>query len=204
MVNSSLLLLKSQVEILFNYFNGVLFVFGTISDILIIIVCLRPKLRQVPTFVFKAFMAFVCLIELTFISFISFIKQIFDWQPEQHPSLVWCRVHAFFDCFSLQWLCWIVVFYSLEIYLNVKLPTFRKKFPVIKLAVYVSILLGVLMAILNLPAWFIQPSLSLHVSNLTEVICFVAEFNTDLNDFQYFTIVILNSFNMYIYYLFVD
>lgn len=192
MNNSSVLSPKSTVEILFNYFNGILFMFGSIADLLVILVCLRPKLRQVPTFVFKSFMAFVCLVELTSISLISFIKQLFGWEPG-NPTLIWCRVKAFFSCFSFQWLSWIVVFYSLEIFLNVKHPTFRKKYPLVKLAIYVSIANGLVMFILNLPAWFIQTSISQTGTNLTEMICFVADINTDFYSLEYLTIVIFFS-----------
>ena len=53
-------------------------IFGILNNILSIVVCLRKKLRKIPTFIFKAFMSKMNIILLTTMIFYTFISNFFE------------------------------------------------------------------------------------------------------------------------------
>ena len=95
----------------------VLVVLGTLLNVIICVVCLRKKLRDVNTFKFFAIISIsdtIALYEWNLKHFmITFYNVDFNY-----TSLAWCRVNIFLQYLSLQFSAWILVrilFYNILI-----------------------------------------------------------------------------------------
>jgi hypothetical protein len=157
MNNSDSIQLSTQPLIfkIFRYSNFLHVLFGASTNLLAVFICLmRPKLRENPTFICIAFMNVSCSIYLFFVPLSSFVSQVigFDLQKQ---SIEYCRAEAFLDSYSLQLHAWILVFYTLELYLNSRIVNFRKKHLTSKKTVIICVSIAIILIPFNLPTWFI-------------------------------------------------
>lgn len=175
-----------------NYINGGEFLIGFPSNILVVFICLRPKLRKIPSFIFLAFISIGCLIELCSIALMSFVDELFKLNL-QNKSLAWCRSKSFFNSFSYQWFAWIVAFYCLELSLCTRYHLVRRTYSTVKTATTLCISSGLILTILNLPNWFIQLSYPIANSNTSNqtlnLICMVTKTNTNSLLLSYLAVV---------------
>ena len=143
---------------------------GVFGNLFALIVCWRPKLRKVPTFVFYAFLL------------ISDTITLFWWNVD-HLTLIYggflledlgesgCKTFTFFQMFSFQWSAWLLVtteifeikntiFLTLKLiyfkvsmtverYLSIIKKMWRSTFLKPKLAFIVSIAIGTVLLIIN-------------------------------------------------------
>ena len=85
-----------------------LIVFGTLGNILSVVVCLRKELRKVPTFVFYAFTLVHDTISLYFWNLDHYFTAFYGYEIER-ISFTLCRLFTELQMFSLQSSAWIMV-----------------------------------------------------------------------------------------------
>ena len=133
--------------------------FGASSNLLAALICLfRPKLRENPTFICTAFLSFACFIYLFVVPLASFISQVNGIDLEKQ-SIYYCKAEAFLDSYTLQFHAWILVFYTLELFLNARITNFRKKHLTSKKAAVICVIIAIVLIPLNFPTIVIQKSL---------------------------------------------
>ena len=174
----------SNLEAIFSYFHLLFFAYGGFSNAMVIIVCLHGKLKHVPTFIIMSLFGLSSLCQLTAISLTTFVYNL----SSQNETIAWCRVKAFFNSFSFQQIIWLIALFNTEIYLSVRDPQFRKKYPVIKIITWISIILSIFLFTANSSAWFIVPLKEVH-ANVTILPCLVLRDNTNAYFLTYLTIV---------------
>lgn len=151
----------------FRYTNIFHVLFGASSNIIAAFICLKSsKLRENPTYICTAFMNFACIIFLTAVPLTSFVSQVIGIDI-QKQSIEYCRAEAFLDSYALQLNSWILVFYSLELYLNARITNFRKKYLSGKKTAIICVIIAFVLIPLNSPTWFIQKSLYPYVCIVT-------------------------------------
>lgn len=151
----------------FRYSNIFHVLFGASSNLLAAFICLKSsKLRENPTYIFIAFMNFSCIIFLSVVSLTSFVSQVIGIDLE-NQNIHYCRAEAFLDSYSLQLHAWIIVFCSLELYLNAMILNFRKKYLSGKKAAIICVIIAMMLIPINSPTWFIQKSLYHYVCIVT-------------------------------------
>lgn len=178
----------SKMIAIFSNFRGLFFFYGGFSNSMMLLVCLFGKLKYVPNFLILSIISIFSLIHLVSISLTTFIFQI----SQKLETVEWCRVQAFFSLFTFQCVAWFIAFCSLEIYLSVRDPNFRKKYPVNKIIIYVSVSITLIMCVLDSSAWFIQPQQIVNF-NSSKMVCTVLLKNTNSYFLTYATIVIINQ-----------
>ena len=153
--------------IVFRYGNIFHAVFGGSSNLIAAFICLKSsKLRECPTFICIAFMNFSCFIYLFIDPLASFVSQLIGYDL-QNQSIHYCRAEAFLDSYTLQVHAWILVFYTLELYLNSRIVNFRKKYLTSKIAAIICVIIAIILVPFNSPTWFIQKSLYPYVCLVT-------------------------------------
>lgn len=173
----------SNLDVLFSYFHLLFFAYGSFSNVMVITVCLNGKLKHVPTFIIMSFLGLSSLCQLTAISLTTFVYNL----SAQDETIAWCRVKAFFNSFSFQQMSWLIAFFNTEIYLSVRDPQFRKKYPVIKIISWIFTILSIFLFTANSSAWFIEPKEI--QPNVTIFACMVLRDNTNAYFLTYLTIV---------------
>ena len=151
----------------FRYGNIFHVLFGASSNILAAFICLKSsKLRENPTYICTAFMNFACIIFLTAVPLTSFVSQVIGIDLE-NQNIYYCRAEAFLDSYSLQLNAWILVFYTLELYLNARITNFRKKYLSGKKTAFICVIIAIVLIPFNSPTWLIQESLYRYVCIVT-------------------------------------
>lgn len=186
----------TTLQIAFSYIRGVFFIYGGYSNFLIILVCLHGKLKDVPNFIFYSFMSLCSIFHLIAVSLVSFILQVAG--SSSHDSLAWCRTTAFFNSFTYEFLSWLVGFYTLEIYLSIHDRNFRKKYPVVKVVIWVSTCAIFVLLFLNSSAWFIVPHMFQENNASSTLVCSILRENTNFYFLTPVTIVNLVFFLIFI------
>ncbi len=83
------------------YYSIFLAIFGTIGNILSFIICLRPHLRKIPTFIFFAYMMIMHTISLYFWNFNIFILTFYGFTIGD-VNLASCRITSYLQGVSFQ------------------------------------------------------------------------------------------------------
>lgn len=135
-----------------NKINGILalviLVIGMTGNILSGLICLRPKLRKVPTFIFYAMLLFSDAFTLTIWNVDQFLVAFFDTHIERH-GLYSCKVATFIQTFSLQFSSWLLVLMTAERYMSVRFVKWRMNYFKAKTAFLISIITGSILFIIN-------------------------------------------------------
>ena len=87
----------------------VIMVFGSLTSILNIIVCLRKRLRRVNTFIVLAFISFADIFTLFDWNFLRFYSWYFPGLPYESSSLMFCKIITYTQFVSLEWSSWLLV-----------------------------------------------------------------------------------------------
>lgn len=181
----------------FRYLSGFHFIFGTLTNLaIIILILIRARLRNNATFVFCTFVAIASLIYFCIVSSVSFIDQLAGLYLERR-SIIWCRIEAFLTSFTLHWTIWIVLFYNLELYLSVRSPNFRKMYVTCKRVIVLCVCLGLVLIPLESSSWFIQESI--YETN-SSIVCLVTVANTQPHVFSVLFVVMIIVYLMYYNY----
>ena len=85
-----------------------LMVFGTIGNTFSIFICLKHKLRTVPTFIFYSFLLISDTLSLFWWNMDHYLLVFENYQLED-LGLHACRTVTFFQLFSFQWSAWLLV-----------------------------------------------------------------------------------------------
>lgn len=138
----------AKVKAILNYLSCAQLVIGIVSYMLILVVCSRQKLRKTPTFIFIWFLAFSSFLQTLIISPVSFLDQILKLELEIN-SWMWCRVSTILKLSTFQWNSWLLAGITLEIYLSVRIRTFRQKYSTRGNTIFVCLLFGIAFTLLN-------------------------------------------------------
>lgn len=187
-------------ESIFNYFSSIEIVFGSLCNVLTIVVCLREKLRSLASFIFIAFMSVSSLIVILTIGLVKFINETFRLELERETSW-WCKFYIFFDFFSYQWISWLIVCYTLELYFSVRWHNFRRRFSTTIRSFYISICIGLITFTLNSPAWSIEylESTDLNLTKMNTNVFFIICSNTyKVESFVSYFMIVRFYFNYFL------
>ncbi len=104
------------------YYTFFIMVFGFFSNLLALIVCLRKKMRSIPTFVFLSFALTSNTVSLYWWNLDHYYKYYHNTLIED-MSIHLCRAVTFFQLFSFQAGAWYLVCIQKLLYL----PSFKKE-----------------------------------------------------------------------------
>ena len=141
--------LQDTILRLLGLFALFLIVFGTLSSVLNIVVCLRKRLRRVNTFVCLLFISLADIFTLYCWNFDRFINIWFPSQRYETLSLGFCKFIVFLQFFSLDWSSWLLVLLNIDRYLSIKTKSWKSKLFRPSIAAVYCILIGVVMALIN-------------------------------------------------------
>jgi hypothetical protein len=105
-------------------YSGVIIFTGTLSNIACIIVCLRPKLRKIPTFVFYSFLLFSDILTL-YVWNLDHILIVFAQTQLEFMGIKICKLVTFIQLFGMQNSAWILVLMTYERYLSTRIIKWR-------------------------------------------------------------------------------
>ena len=106
--------------------NLLVFLVGVITNFITLLVCLRKRLRSVPTFIFIAFTAVIDVPPVANRNLDFFIYTYFGFYTRFTYELI-CKWNQFWHFFPLFSSAWLLVALTIERYLSVKIPLWRKK-----------------------------------------------------------------------------
>ena len=147
--------MDSIMFVVISYFKSVEFILGTLTNILSVVVCSRPRLRKSPTFFFIGFVAVSNLIESVSISSTWFFNLVLDLNLETQ-SWTWCKLNTLFNFFSFHWTICIFTCIPLEIYLSVRFKNFRKDYSTSRQTIVFLSVLGFIMLLFNSSILFLD------------------------------------------------
>lgn len=131
-----------------NYFMGVNFIFGLVSNVLVLLICSRKKIRSIPTFVFIWFIGFADLSQVLVVSLSSFVGELFSLNLEIN-SWLWCRITTIFKLSLFQWNSWLITGMTLEVYLSVRIRNFRQTYSTFGKTTVFCLFFGICLFLLN-------------------------------------------------------
>ena len=167
-----------------SYFKSIEFILGTLTNILSVVLCLRPRLRKSPTFFFIAFISISNIIESISISSTWFFNLVLNLNL-QTQSWTWCKLNTLFNFFSFHWNIWIFSCIPLEIYLSVKFKNFRKDYSTSRHTIIFLTLHGIFLFVFN------------------SSILFLDDIRPNTNDTDIMTLTCLTPFAIKSYYTYI-
>lgn len=174
-------------ESVFNYFGGLEIVLGICGNVLsIVVVCSRKKLSSLATFVFISAMSVASTVVLLTITLMKFVNEIFQLNLDLRTSW-WCKICTFLTFFPYQWVSWLIVCNTLELFLSARWYNFRHRHSKPRRSLYVSIGLGILAFALNSCSWSIESFQSSDTSSTTWL------------EANFFTLICLRPFRIDLY-----
>ena len=90
------------------WYSLFLIIFGTLANAISIVVCLRHKLRKVPTFVFYTFMLAGDTLSIFFWNLDHYYLTYFGYEIEE-INLFLCQFSTFIQIFGFQSSAWLLV-----------------------------------------------------------------------------------------------
>ena len=105
MIDTSVVINASKA---IGIYSLLLIIVGTIGNAITCIICMRPKLRKHPTFIFLAFSCFSDIFTLYTWNLSNFITPFFHFYHE-YKNLAWCKISVFIQFWSLQSSAWVFV-----------------------------------------------------------------------------------------------
>ena len=167
-------------------------IFGTISNTMTLIICLRKNMRKIPTFMFIAFASITDTIPLYVRNLDNFSFLVFGIHVRS-TNLVLCKINLLLHFFPLHTSAWLLVSYkpsnlicifiltvslsfkvvmTIERYLSIRIPVWRKQIFNSKKAIIVAVLVIITLFSLN-GILITSPVLNertVKVNNVTQII----------------------------------
>lgn len=111
-----------------NYMNaiysGIIIVTGTLSNLACIVICLRPTLRKIPTFVFYSFLLFSDILTL-YVWNVDHMLIVFAQTQLEFMGINVCKSVTFIQLFGMQNSAWTLVLMTYERYLSTRIIKWR-------------------------------------------------------------------------------
>ena len=131
-----------------SVYSVALVIIASVSNLFGIIVCMQKKLRTCPTFVFYVFIFVNDTICLYFWNLNHYYLKFYDYKLED-ASLASCQWVTIFQCLTLEWSAWLMVFMSAERCLMAYIGRWRENYFDKKYALASSLIVGLLLFIMN-------------------------------------------------------